>query len=130
VNITLTLAIPGGHRTLHVSRSGTSQLRNLRASRDINITSTYIVIYVLHVRYVRTRRPICFSEIDVALKRKNGRWTEVAAREKEGLLEYWWSACSNAIKSFYTRSQLKCGRQVEQTTGGAKEYIDYMHAFH
>lgn len=70
VVISVTLAIPGGHRTLHVSRSVTSQLRHLRASRDINITSTYIVIYVLHVRYVRTRGPICFSEIDMALKKR------------------------------------------------------------
>ena len=87
-------------------------------------------MYVLHVRYVRTRGPICFSEIDVALKKKNGKWTEVAARQKEGLLEYWWSACSSAIKSLSTGSQLKSGRHVEQTTGGAREYVDYMHAFH
>jgi len=70
VKISVTLAIPGGHRTLHVSHSGTSQLRHLRASGAINITSTYIVIYVLHVRYVRTRGPICFSGIDVALKKR------------------------------------------------------------
>jgi hypothetical protein len=78
----LTLAIPGCHRTVHVSHSGTSQLHNLHASRDINIRSTYIVIYKLHVRYVRTRIPICFSEIDVELKKHKGRWTEVAARVK------------------------------------------------
>jgi hypothetical protein len=64
------------------------------------------------------------------VKKKNGRWSEVAATVKEGLLEYWWSACSGAIKSFSTWSQLKNGRHVEQTTGLLRECIYYMHAFH